>query len=115
MLMVTGAVLPDGSADFATVEGAIDAVPAGNTAPVTINIAAGVYQEMLFIRNKNNLTLKGADSVATVIQYENCDGFNPGTGAGQSVTSPGPGGTLPAGNLDGGGRALLLVNGADRL
>jgi len=108
-------VADDGSADFATVQGAIDAVPAGNQDPITINIAAGVYQEMLFIRNKNNLTLKGAESVSTVIQYENCDGFNPGTGAAQAVSNPGPGGVLPAGNLDAGGRAVLLVSGADLL
>jgi pectin methylesterase-like acyl-CoA thioesterase len=108
-------VAADNSADFATVQGAIDAVPAGNRAPVTIRISPGVYQEMLFIRNKNNLTLQGTDSVATVIQYENCDGFNPGTGATQAVSSPGPNGRLPDGNLDAGGRALLLVNGADLL
>jgi pectin methylesterase-like acyl-CoA thioesterase len=108
-------VAADNSVDFATVQGAIDAVPAGNRAPVTIDIAPGVYQEMLFIRNKHNVTLKGEDSVATVIQYENCDGFNPGTGASQRVTSPGPEATLPPGPLQAGGRAVFLVSGADLL
>ena len=108
-------VAADNGTDFATVQGAIDAVPAQNELPVTINIAPGVYQEMLFIRNKNNVTLKGTDSINTVIQYENCDGFNPGTGAGQAVTTPGPNGTLPSGNWDAGGRAVVLVNGADLL
>ena len=108
-------VAADNSADFATVQGAIDAVPAGNRAPVTINIAPGVYQELLFIRNKNQVTLKGTDSVATVIQYENCDGFNPGTGASQRVDSPGEQGTLPPGPLNAGGRALFLVSAADLL
>ena len=108
-------VAVDNSAGFATVQGAIDAVPPGNTAPVTINIAPGVYQEVLFIRNKHNVTLKGTDSVATVIQYENCDGFNPGTGASQQVDSPGEEGTLPPGPLSAGGRAVLLVSAADLL
>lgn len=108
-------VAADNSADFATVQGAIDAVPPGNRSPVAINIAPGVYQEQLFVRNKHNLTLKGNDSVATVIQYENCDGFNPGTGAGQRVSSPGEGGTLPPGPLSAGGRAVLLVSAADLL
>jgi len=108
-------VAADNTAEFATVQGAIDAVPPGNTAPVTINIAPGVYQEVLFIRNKHNVTLKGTDSVATVIQYENCDGFNPGTGASQQVDSPGEEGTLPPGPLSAGGRAVLLVSAADLL
>lgn len=109
------AVADDNSADFATVQGAIDAVPPGNTSPVTIDIAPGVYQELLFIANKNNVTLRSDDSVATVIQYENCDGFNPGTGSAQTVTSPGPSGTLPPGDLEAGGRAVLLAGPADLL
>jgi pectin methylesterase-like acyl-CoA thioesterase len=108
-------VAEDNSAEFATVQGAIDAVPAGNRSPVTINIAPGVYQELLFIRNKHNVTLRGTDSVETVIQYENCDGFNPGTGASQRVTSPGEGGTLPPGPLSAGGRAVFLMSAADLL
>jgi pectin methylesterase-like acyl-CoA thioesterase len=99
----------DGSADFATVQGAIDAVPNGSTASTNvIQIAPGVYQELLWIRSKT-VTLRGTDSVATVIQYDNCDGFNPGVGGGQA---PGAGGTFPTGNLTGGGRAVLLTGSA---
>ncbi len=108
-------VAADNSADFATVQGAIDAVPVNNTTPRTINIAAGVYQELLFIRQKDNLTLKGADSLSTVIQYDTCDGFNPGVGVAQAVTAPGPNGSIPTTGVVGGGRALWYLQTADNV
>jgi pectin methylesterase-like acyl-CoA thioesterase len=112
---ITFNVAADNSADFATVQGAIDAIPAGSSTPITINIAPGVYQELLFVRNKKNITFQGSnDGLGTVIQYENFDGFNPGTGGGQAVATAGAGGTIPgygapAGNLTGGGRPVLLA------
>ncbi len=113
-------VAADNSADFATVQGAIDSFPPGSTAR-TIIIAPGVYQEMLFLRSKNNVTLTGSNNgVGTVIQYDSCDGFNPGTGGGQTVTTPGAGGTIPgfgaaAGNLTAGGRPILLTSSSSGL
>jgi pectin methylesterase-like acyl-CoA thioesterase len=108
-------VAADDSADFATVQGAIDAIAAGSSAALTISIAPGVYQEMLFIRGKKNITFQGTNNgLDAVIQYDNCDGFNPATGAGQAVTTPGATGTIPgygaaAGNLAAGGRPVLLT------
>jgi len=108
-------VAADNTADFATVQGAIDAIAVGNTTPVTINIASGVYQELLFIRNKKNITFLGANNgLDVVIQYDNSDGFNPATGAGQTVTTPGAAGTIPGygavvGNLVAGGRPVVLT------
>jgi hypothetical protein len=87
----------------------------------TINIAPGVYQEMLFLRSKNNVTLLGSNNgLGTVIQYDSCDGFNPGTGGGQTVTTPGAGGTIPGygaatGNLTAGGRPILLTSSSSGL
>ena len=113
-------VAADNSADFATVQGAIDSFAPGSTAR-TINIAPGVYQEMLFLRSKNNVTLKGSNNgLGTVIQYDSCDGFNPGTGGGQTVSTPGAGGTIPgygaaAGNLAAGGRPILLTSSSSGL
>jgi len=97
-------VAADNSADFATVQGAVDALPKSSAVPTTISIAPGVYQELLYIRNKSNVTFKnaGTDSTAVVIQYDNCDGFNPGTGSTQA-----PGTT----NVKGGGRAVVLMTG----
>ena len=84
-------VAADNSADFATVQGAIDSFAPGSTAR-TINIAPGVYQEMLFLRGKNNVTFKGTNNgLDAVIQYDNSDAFNPGVGQGQTVT----GGMIP--------------------
>jgi pectin methylesterase-like acyl-CoA thioesterase len=105
-------VAADNSGDFATVQGAIDAIALKNSADVTIDIAPGVYQEMLFVRAKKNITFLGTsgnDGVDTIIQYDNSDGFNPTTGGGQAVTTPGAGGTIPA-NLTAGGRAVMLTS-----
>jgi len=113
-------VAADNSADFATVQGAIDSFPPGSTAR-TIDIAPGVYQEMLFLRSKNNVTLVGSNNgLGTVIQYDSCDGFNPSTGGGQTVSTPGAGGTIPgygaaAGNLTAGGRPILLTSSSSGL
>jgi Cadherin-like beta sandwich domain/Pectinesterase len=103
-------VAADNSADYATVQGAIDALPISNATSTTISIAPGVYQEMLWIRSKKNITLQGSnDGLATIIQADNCDGFNPGTGGGQAVTTPGAGGTIPTTGVGGGGRSVLLM------
>jgi len=107
-------VAADNSADFATVQGAIDSFAPGSTAR-TINIAPGVYQEMLFLRGKNNVTLKGTNSgLDAVIQYDNSDPFNPGVGQGQGVPLPGLG-TTTQGPWTAGGRSLLLVSSATGL
>ena len=97
-------VAADNTADFATVQGAVDALAKSSNVPVTISIAPGVYQELLYVRNKSNVTFKStsADSTAVVIQYDNCDGFNPGTGSTQA-----PGTT----NVVGGGRSVMLMTG----
>jgi pectin methylesterase-like acyl-CoA thioesterase len=72
----TGAALTvaaDGAGDFCTVQGAIDAVPSPNPAPVTITVAPGVYREIVFVSGKSQLTLRGADRSGTVIAYANND------------------------------------------
>jgi hypothetical protein len=72
-------VAADGSGDFASVQGAVDFVPAGNTAPVTIAIKPGTYHELVFIgSNKPFLTLRGEARDAVVIAYPNNNNFNAG-------------------------------------
>ena len=112
-------VAADNSADFATVQGAIDAIPVKNATPLTVSIAPGVYQELLFIRSKKNITFLGTNNgLDAVIQYDNCDGFNPTTGGGQAVTAAVAPATLPtipgyngaaAGPLTPGGRPVMLI------
>jgi pectin methylesterase-like acyl-CoA thioesterase len=72
-LVVSG----DGSGDFSTVQGAIDFVPDYNTKHVTIYIKKGNYEEMVYFRNKTNVTFLGEDRNKTVVFYANNEVFNP--------------------------------------
>ena len=60
-------VAADGSGDFVTVQGALDSVPSGNTTPTLITINNGNYLEIVDIRAKNLLTLRGQSRNGTVI------------------------------------------------
>jgi pectin methylesterase-like acyl-CoA thioesterase len=74
-------VAADGSGDFATVQGAIDWVPAGNTTPRTITLKKGAYEEVNRIPSgKNNLTFIGEGCQESILTYRNNDTVNPGTG-----------------------------------
>ncbi len=64
-------VTADGSGDFCTVQGAVDYVPAANTAPVTISVAAGTYREIVAMQTKHSVTLRGEDRNASIISYPN--------------------------------------------
>jgi pectin methylesterase-like acyl-CoA thioesterase len=64
-------VAADGAGDFCTVQGAVDYVPAANTAPVTIQVAPGTYREIVAIQTKHAITLRGQDRNASVISYPN--------------------------------------------
>jgi len=75
-------VAADGSGDFCTVQGAIDFVPVNNTRRVTITVARGTYNEIVYVRsNKPFITVAGEDREESVIEYPNNDRLNPGTGA----------------------------------
>lgn len=72
-------VAADGAGDFATVQGAIDWVPAGNTVPRVITIRAGVYEELVYLGSRQPfVTLRGEDRAGTVITYANNQNLNPG-------------------------------------
>ena len=70
-------VAADGSGDFNTVQGAIDFVPASPSQRVTILIKNGTYEEIVFFRNKANLTIRGEDRDKVQVGYSNNSGFNP--------------------------------------
>ncbi len=72
-------VAQDNSGDFATVQGAIDSVPANNTAPTAINIHNGTYTEIVEAHSKNNLTFLGQSRSGTVIAYANNGNLNANT------------------------------------
>lgn len=94
------------SADFRSVQGALNYVmkyvPAAG--PATINVMDGTYEELLFLRGVNNVTIKGQSRTGTVIQYENYESLNSGSGA-SSAGAP----------TSGGGRSVFLVENADLL
>jgi pectin methylesterase-like acyl-CoA thioesterase len=97
----------DGPADFRTVQGALNHamqnVP--RSEPVTIHVANGRYDELLYLRGKDNVTLRGESRDGVVIGTTNDDGTNAGSGSGQSASMPGASG----------GRSVFLVEDADLL
>jgi pectin methylesterase-like acyl-CoA thioesterase len=71
-------VAADGSGDFATVQGAVDFVPANNTKRVVIYVKKGTYTEIVYVNsNKPFITVRGEDRNLSVIQYANNNNFNP--------------------------------------
>ncbi|MGD1020375.1 MAG: pectinesterase family protein [Verrucomicrobiia bacterium] len=73
-------VAADGSGDFATVQGAVDSLPGGNTTYTLVNIRNGTYTEIVDTKNKNNITFRGQDRTGTVVGYPNNYGNNGSTG-----------------------------------
>jgi len=69
-------VAADGSGDFATVQGAVDFVPNNPRRRVTIFIRSGRYEEIVYFRNKHDITFLGEDRDAVVIGYANNENFN---------------------------------------
>ncbi|MES2443086.1 MAG: pectinesterase family protein [Pseudomonadota bacterium] len=66
-----------GSGDFDTVQGAMDWVPDHGRRRVTVFVRSGVYEEIVYFRNKANVTLRGEGQARTVIRYANNEVFNP--------------------------------------
>src|SRR6185295_12299811 len=70
-------VSADGTGDFNTVQGAMDFVPDHGKQRVTIAVRNGVYEEIVYFRNKDNVTLRGESQDQTIIGYANNEVFNP--------------------------------------
>ena len=70
-------VASDGSGDFNTVQGAVDFVPDNPARRVTIFIRNGNYEEIVFFRNKANITFRGEDRDKVQVGYGNNSAFNP--------------------------------------
>ena len=70
----------DGTADFATVQGALDFIPDSlpdENARMTVRIANGDYEELVYFRNKRFVTLEGQSREGVIIHYPNNEVFNP--------------------------------------
>ena len=70
-------VAADGSGDFNTVQGAVDYVPDYYPEKVTIFIKNGDYEEIVYFRNKTNITFVGESRDGVVVHYANNEVFNP--------------------------------------
>lgn len=99
-------------ADFRTIQAAIDflASKISNTDQKTVYVQNGTYEELLFMRNVNLLTIRGESREGVIIRYTNYDGFNGGTGGSGTITDRTMGATVSAG----GGRAVLLLERVDK-
>ncbi len=73
-------VSADGRGDFDTVQGAIDSIAENNSNLKTIFIRNGVYEEIVYFRNKANLTILGEEREKVIIRYANNGVFNPSAG-----------------------------------
>ena len=70
-------VSADGTGDFNTVQGAVDFVPDRNPTRTTIFIRNGLYEEIVYFRNKTNITFLGEDRDKVQVFYANNEVFNP--------------------------------------
>jgi hypothetical protein len=70
-------VSADGSGDFNTVQGAIDFVPEHHAGRVTIFVKNGDYEELVYFRNKSDITIVGEDRDKVRVHYANNEVFNP--------------------------------------
>lgn len=97
----------DGPADFRTVQGALNHVMLNvpREEPVTITVANGHYGDLLYLRGKDNVTLRGESRDGAVISVENGNGLNPGAGGGQRDNA----------TAINGGRSVFLIEDADML
>jgi hypothetical protein len=70
-------VSADGKGDFSTVQGAVDSVQDESLKRVTIFIKNGTYEEIVYFRNKTNITFIGESRDKVVVCYANNEVFNP--------------------------------------
>ena len=97
----------DGSGDFCTIQRALDYAPKDGC---TISVALGNYEETLFLRDKNSITLKGDTRSGVRIAYPNCEAY--ANGSGGSVSSRPAIGSSIGKN---GGRSVFLVESCNNL
>ncbi len=67
----------DGSGDFSTVQGAMDFIPDDPPRRVTVFVKNGAYEEIVYFRNKSNVTILGEDRDRVDVFYANNEIFNP--------------------------------------
>jgi pectin methylesterase-like acyl-CoA thioesterase len=71
-------VSADGTGDFATLQGALDFLPAGKSNS-RIFIKNGTYVGLVYMRNKSGFTIEGQSKTGVVITGYNCSDLNAST------------------------------------
>ncbi len=99
-------VAGDGSGDFCTIQRALSYAAEG----ATISVAHGTYREMLYLRDKKDITIKGDSRDGVRIVYPNNESYESGSGA-AATSKPAIGSKTGAS----GGRGLFLVENCDNL
>jgi pectin methylesterase-like acyl-CoA thioesterase len=66
-----------GAGDFSTLQGALDLIPDFSPTPVVIQVMPGDYEEIVYVRNKANVTIIGSGADVTRVHYANNEVFNP--------------------------------------
>lgn len=99
-------VAGDGSGDFCTIQRALSHAADG----ATISVAAGTYRELLYLRDKKDITIKGDSRDGVRIVYPNNESYESGSGA-AATSKPAIGSKTGAS----GGRGLFLVENCDNL
>jgi len=72
-------VAADGSGDFATLQGALDFIPANNTSPARIFMKNGLYYGLAFTKSKHNITIEGESASGVQIKGFNNNAMNSST------------------------------------
>ncbi len=70
-------VSADGTGDFNTVQGAMDAIPDFSTEKWEVFVKNGQYEEIVYFRNKANVSIVGESRDGVHIFYANSEVFNP--------------------------------------
>lgn len=70
-------VASDGSGDFNTLQGAMDFIPDHSSEQYTVYVQNGDYEELVYFRNKRNVTIEGESRDGVYIHYPNNEVFNP--------------------------------------
>ena len=95
-----------GSGDFCTLQRALGHAANG----ATISVAAGTYCELLYLRDKKDITIKGDSREDVRVVYPNNESYEGGSGA-AAASRPAIGSPIGTG----GGRGLFLVENCDNL
>ena len=100
-------VAADGSGDFFTIQRALSFA---DKTGCEITVSDGTYEELLYLREKNNITIKGESRDGVKIVYPNNEGYCYGSGGNVSAKP-----SLGDDVAKSGGRCLMLVENCDNL